>query len=246
MSHKATIINVCDITAVQREDMLSLMALHYAGVDPAVFRRDLDEKQWVIALIESDAERIVGFSTQVLLEVEGRDQPITALFSGDTIVKQSHRAHSKLARAWGRLVLGLIDAFPGRDLYWFLIAKGYKTYRFLPVFFEEFYPRFDEPTPVRVQAILDAVACRKFPQGYDHRTGIVHANGEDPCRLRDGVAEITAERLADPHVRFFASQNPGHARGDELCCLAPLTRGNLNRAAYRTIGPEPIDVLVMP
>jgi hypothetical protein len=38
-------------------------------------------------------------------------------------------------------------------------------------------------------------------------------------------------------VRFFIERNPGHARGDELCCLAPLTRENFTRAAYRTIGP---------
>ena len=31
----------------------------------------------------------------------------------------------------------------------------------------------------------------------------------------------------------------GYIHGDELCCLAPLTRANFTRAAYRVIGPEP-------
>ena len=41
---------------------------------------------------------------------------------------------------WGGLALSLIDERPGAELYWFLIAKGYKTYRFLPVFFRSSIP----------------------------------------------------------------------------------------------------------
>jgi hypothetical protein len=55
-------------------------------------------------------------------------------------------------------------------------------------------------------------------------------------RLRSGVADLSPERLRDRHVRFFAERNPGHSGGDELCCLAPLTRANFTRAAYRVIG----------
>jgi hypothetical protein len=44
------------------------------------------------------------------------------------------------------------------------------------------------------------------------------------------------DRLRDPFVRFFVERNPGHARGDALCCLAPLTRANFTPAAYRVIG----------
>ena len=58
------------------------------------------------------------------------------------------------------------------------------------------------------------------------------------CSLRAGLADITPERMADRDVRYFQERNPGHARGDELCCLAPLTRANFTRAAYRVIGPE--------
>jgi hypothetical protein len=36
-------------------------------------------------------------------------------------------------------------------------------------------------------------------------------------------------------VRFFLERNPHYDRGDELCCLAPLTQENFTRAAYRVI-----------
>ena len=32
-----------------------------------------------------------------------------------------------------------MEGFPHHDLFWFLISKGFRTYRFLPVFFKEFF-----------------------------------------------------------------------------------------------------------
>ena len=60
-----------------------------------------------------------------------------------------------------------------------------------------------------------------------------------------GVADLTPQRLHDPYVRFFAERNPGHSDGNELCCLAPLTRANFTAAAYRVIGPAPVAPEVM-
>ena len=172
-------------------------------------------------------------------------RPVQVLFSGDTIVDRQSWGDSALAHVWGRLALSLIDRHAGAELYWFLISKGYKTYRFLPLFFHEFYPRHDRPTPAWARTVLDALGRHKFPSAYDATSGVIRADGPKD-RLRPGVAELTLERLRDPHVRFFAERNPGHARGDELCCLAPLTRANFTSAAYRVIGPEPALQEVVP
>ena len=60
--------------------------------------------------------------------------------------------------------------------------------------------------------------------------------------LRRGIAEITQDRLPILSVRFFGGRNPGHARGDELCCLAPLTRTNFTEAAFRVINAVPATI----
>jgi hypothetical protein len=125
--------------------------------------------------------------------------------------------------------------YADEPLYWFLISKGYRTYRFLPVFFREFYPRYDRPTPTPAQSLLNAFARAKFGAAFDAVQGVIVAN-PDGCRLRPGVADLTPGRLHDPHVRFFQERNPGHAQGDELCCLAPLTPENFTAAAHRVIG----------
>jgi hypothetical protein len=224
-----------DVTRAQREQMFALMTRYYENVRRDRFEADLDEKQWVIQLHDPWTGSLCGFSTQVVLDVEVDSRPIQALFSGDTIIAHDHWGDSALAHVWGRLALSLIDDLPaGGELYWFLLSKGYKTYRFLPVFFREFYPCPESATPLGYKLVIDVLARWKYPQEYDPARGVVRG-GPDKDRLHLGVADITAERLTDPFVRFFLERNPGHLRGEELCCLAPLTRGNFTRAAYRVI-----------
>jgi hypothetical protein len=218
--------------------MFALMGSYYEGTGRATFDADLDEKEWVIQILDETTGRLMGFSTQMLVEVVVSGRTVRALFSGDTIVASDARGERSLFQVSGWFVRSLISTFPDTELYWFLISKGYKTYRFLPLFFHEFYPRYDAPTPARFAEVLDALAGTKFPAAYDRALGVVRA-GPDACRLRPGMADLTPDRLRDPHVRFFAARNPRHALGDELCCIAPLTPANLTRAAHRAMGPEP-------
>ena len=231
------LVAAADVTPAQRDAMFALMDRHYVNVQRALFERDLEEKRWVILVSEPRTGQLCGFSTQMLLDVEVAGRPVTALYSGDTIIGREHWGDQALTHIWGRLALSLMDAYAERDLYWFLISKGYKTYRFLPVFFHDFYPRPDTATPRWARQAIDALAGSRFPDDYDPAAGIIRTSRWQ-YRLREGVAEVTSERLRDPYVRFFEERNPGHRDGDELCCLAPLTRANFTRAAYRVIGPE--------
>jgi hypothetical protein len=206
------------------EQMLRLMQAHYEGVSEPQFRADLSSKQWAILLY--DETRLCGFSTQVAFDFPHEGRQTRILFSGDTIIDKQHWGSLALPIAWGRLMLSLHSADPETELFWLLTSKGYKTYRFLPVFFHEFYPCFCSPTPVFEKALLDRVALQRFGTRYDAIGGVLRV---DPGaqRLRDGVAELDLRRLRDPHVAFFQRQNPGHARGEELVCLARFHPDNL-------------------
>ncbi len=239
MKLTAELIAVPDISDDQRDEMLVLMNRYYEGVNRETFHADLDEKQWVIYIVEQTTNKLCGLSTQMLFDLNVAGRPIRVLFSGDTIIDHSYWTRNPLAQAWGHLALSLIDEDSGAEMYWFLICKGYRTYRFLPVFFHDFYPRFDRSTPTSVVEVIDALGRGKFPTDYDAKSGVVRAR----CgyHLRQGIADITDSRLRDPHVRFFAERNPQHILGDELCCIAPLSRENFTRAAYRVIGSD-VDV----
>jgi hypothetical protein len=54
--------------------------------------------------------------------------------------------------------------------------------------------------------------------------------------MRDTAAPLVLTRDSDPHLQYFARVNPGHADGDMLVCLCPLSLGNwlyLARMALR-------------
>jgi hypothetical protein len=235
MKLRGSLIAAGELSPRDRETMFALMDRYYAGVARDAFEADLAEKQWVIQ-VRSNGE-LCGFSTQMLLDVAVEGRSVKALFSGDTIIDRAWWGDPVLMQIGGQLSLSLIDEYPHEELYWFLISAGYKTYRFLPVFFREFHPRYDRPLPREVRCLIDGLATSKFADRYDPVAGVVRADSRQ-YYLRDGVAEVGVERLRDPHVQFFVERNPGHARGDELCCVARLSRENFTPAAYRVLARE--------
>jgi hypothetical protein len=204
--------------------MCQLMQAHYDGVSEKQFLADLQVKQWVILLFHNGV--LCGFSTQALFDHYHERRLIKILFSGDTIIDKDHWGSLALPVAWGRLMLSLHSAYPDTELYWLLTSKGYKTYRFLPVFFHEFYPCYAAETPEFEQTLLSNVATQRFGRRFDAATGVLRAES-GAQRLREGIAELDDKRLRDRHVAYFQRQNPGHSQGDELVCLARCHPDNL-------------------
>jgi hypothetical protein len=227
-----------DLTAAESEEMYSLLVSYFVGTTRAQFESDLAEKEAAILLRDAESGQIQGFSTLMRIAARIDEREIVAFFSGDTIVAQQYWGESELSRLWSRTVFAEADRIlakqPGTEVYWFLICSGYKTWRFLPVFFREFYPNAEAPTPTHVKHILDALGERKFGSEYDAQTGVVRLRSATP--LRSGVADVTEQRLRDPRIAFFTKLNPGHLLGDELACLTEISRSNLTRAGERMVG----------
>lgn len=232
MALKAVIRPVTDLTESQVQEMLSLMQAYYLNVTPEQFVKDLKEKDFVILLF--DEGYIRGFSTWMLCDHDCEGRRVSVIFSGDTIVERSHWRSLALPLAWGRLMLSALAEHPGQELYWLLTSKGYKTYRFLPVFFREFYPSYAREAPPFEKALLCSLARRKFGSRFNPETGIIQAAEGAQC-LHPGIADITEARRTDKHVAFFEKANPGHARGDELVCIARCHEDNLNPFILRQL-----------
>jgi hypothetical protein len=233
-SLKGEALSRSDLTDQDVQDMYSIFQDHYEKTTPELFRRDLDDKNWVIILRDSESKSIQGFSTLAFYESAVNGKPVGVVYSGDTIIRPAYWGTSELPRMWGRSVLRIGAQLP-QPLYWLLISSGYKTYRFLPKFFKEFYPRYDQPTPLGIQEIIDHLADERFGAEYYPELGIVRfAEGATP--LRERVADITERHLKDPHIAFFADKNPGHTQGDELVCLTRVGLGNFTAAAISVLG----------
>jgi len=218
--------SICKIEALTETDidcMYLLMAEFYDHMDRDIFLADLKAKDWCIVL-RNEEDNILGFSTQKLLEIPVNGETIYGIFSGDTIIHKNHWGSMELFRVFARHFFDMADRYP--RLYWFLISKGYKTYKLLPTFFREFYPNFKEETPPEIQAVMDAFGLFCYPDCYSPEDGVIHYRAVKD-RLKEGVADLTPERLRDPHIAYFETANPGYRDGDDLVCLTILNRNNL-------------------
>ena len=92
-----------------------------------------------------------------------------------------------------------------------------------------------------MSGFIDHLARRQYDDHWDPGRGIVTRSGWK--RLRPTSAPIDDHARNDPNVRFFEEANPGHAEGDKLVCLAPLTAPNVGgalfRAFFRARKPKP-------
>src|SRR5437867_5381861 len=232
------IVSVEQVTERERAAMFAIFTRHYDCVRFEKFISDLREKDCVL-MLHNETGTICGFSTQKLLRVTVEGRPIRAVFSGDTIVDRAYWGEQELGRCWCRYVSAAYAEEADVPLYWFLISKGYRTYLYLPLFFERFYPNCHSPTPSLEQLVLDALAGAKFPADYDPERGVV-AFAQSHGQLKPHLAEIPARRLRDPHVQFFLARNPGYHKGDELACLAEISPCNMKLFARRILAAAPI------
>lgn len=218
--------------------MFELLRTHFAGVDWDQFAADLNQKNWVILIEEGRVHagrdtRLIGFSTLLLLHDHEAGQPITVVYSGDTIMDPSAWRSAALSRTWINSVMWLHRQYGRGRLYWMLITSGYRTYRFLPLFWKRFYPRYDQAVTADLGSLADRLANRLFPGRYDPRSGVVRL--ERPQVLREHLQGIPRSKIDDPHVAFFARVNPGHVHGDELVCFTELSEDNLTPAGWRMV-----------
>ena len=215
--------------------MFRLLSEHFDGVTPEQFARDLTEKS--LALLIERGNEIVGFSTLLAYTTTFEKALVNVIYSGDTIMSREAWGTTALPRAWVAGVESLRSELPEGRCFWLLLTSGFRTYRFLPVFWREFFPRFDAATPEFFQRLLNQLAKERFGSQFKKDTGIVRFTY--PQRLRESLQPVPNGRERDPHIAFFLARNPGHALGDELVCLTELCPENLRRAGRRIMAPQP-------
>jgi hypothetical protein len=239
---KTQLLEVRQLGQHDRTLMYELLNTYFTGVSPEGFGVDLAKKHWVILLWDELTGLLQGFTTLRVDQFEWDGELINVVSSGDTIVDPEAWGSSALPKAWVRAIQHIQQVVPPGRFYWLLICSGYRTYRFLPVFAQNFYPRYDRLMPWREAALLDCFATARYTHDYDSAKGIVRF--PQPQRLRSGLSGIPVGRLSDPHIAFFDRINPGHDNGDELVCLTEICEANLTAAGRRIWSQSSSSVLV--
>jgi hypothetical protein len=232
MDLKYQIVKPEEINSEKRMEMFQLMDFHYSNTIHDVFINDLNGKTDVIMLSDGKSGELVGFSTQKIFPYRIGEKVIMVLFSGDTIIRKDYWGSLQLSIAFGKLMVDSILKHPDKEFYWMLISKGVRTFKFLPVYFIEYFPRYGTVTPAPVKLIMDTLASDMYPSQYDQENRVIRALPEGQY-LREEFQQSNQTGNAD--LNIFFTLNPGYVHGDELVCLTQLSFDNLRPFIKRVL-----------
>ena len=217
------------LAAADVQRMTALYLAHYDQTTAAIFAADLAAKHEVLLLRHAGA--LVGFTTWRVDEGAHNGQAMRVLYSGDTVVHRAHWGQQALAFAWIRRMGELAAQAPAQPLWWLLLVKGHRTYKYLSVFAQRFFPHWQQDEPALAQLAAQLAAAR-FGDDYRADLGIVRfatARGQ----LRPEYAQPLASEAGKASTQFFLQRNPGYVDGDELVCLCAVTADNMRPLARR-------------
>jgi hypothetical protein len=211
--------------------MWELFERYYGGVSREQFRADLAGKTHVI-LCRDGQGRIGGFSTIDVCDHSFRDQNVGVLFSGDTVIRHEYWGRNDLAFRWIRFASMVKAQRPHQPLYWLLIVKGHRTYRYLSAFGRRYYPAPDWPTPCDIRLLMESLASTRFGDAYVQDEGVIRYSTTRGY-LKAPWSIVPENVRLRREVSFFLERNPGYRNGDELVCLLEVCRDNCKPMAKR-------------
>lgn len=180
----------------------------------------------------SDGDLIGMAAVDVYLsDFDGRK--LAVIFTSHVLLDERHRGQNLIQRVGFRTFLETRLHHPLRNIYWFFDTFSVKSYLLLQRNFRDYWPRHDGATPARELALANHLAVQAYGDAWRPDLGIVTRSGRK--RLLAGTAPIEPHMLERPEVGFFVRSNPGHAEGDMLVCLCPLTARNWAHAAGRAL-----------
>lgn len=218
-----------DLTEADLKQITDLYLAYFDGSSKQMVISDLENKTEILLVYFND--ELVGFSTLQLYDFEWEGRLIQVIYSGDTIVDQAHWGQQALAFAWIANLGKLKRARPEVPLYWFVILKGHRTYKFLPAFGKSFYPHWSIDRS-DLKPLVDALARQKFGSDYNPKTGLVEF-AESRGHLNPEIAHPTQSEKNRDSVRFFLERNPGYLKGHELACLCEISEQNMKPLTKR-------------
>jgi hypothetical protein len=219
---KGRIARVRQLSERQRDALFDLFAKYYADVKRPKFLADLADKSHIILLHDAEDGSLQGFSTLKAYDTDLDGSRVKIVFTGDTVVDKPYWGQRDLQKLFTTFLGRAKITRPFGPVYWFLMTKGYRTYLTMAKNFFEFYPCHFATTPAFESRLITHLAKGTYPEEFDDRSGLIEY-AESGGQVRHGVADITADLLDDPHIRFFYERNPRYAQGTELVCVGKVT-----------------------
>lgn len=218
-----------NITIHERKEIIALYLDYYDGSDSAQVESDLNDKSEIILLFFDS--KIIGFTTLEFYEKNWKQNTIRIVYSGDTIVDKVHWGQQSLTFACITRMGIYKQEKPELTVYWFLIVKGHRTYKYLPVFVKSFYPHWQYQSE-SLKAIAEFLVRDKFGEIYNSHTGVLEFP-ESKGHLKKEYAYPNENEKKKLSVKYFLQRNPDYVKGHELVCLCELNRENMKPLTKR-------------
>lgn len=219
-----------DLTARDWDDIWTLTNEFY-DVERDYAEAELRKRERIALFRMNDV--LLGMASISAYPAKFRGRRLAVLNTSHVLIRENWRGKNLLQKLGFRTFLVTRLRYPLRPIYWFFDTFSYKSYLLLPRNFSHFWPRFDEPTPEPRAALMDQLATGLYGPAWRPSRGIAVRSGQK--RLRAVAAPLTLSEESSPDIRFFATANPGHAEGDMLVCLCPLSLGNWLSVARRAL-----------
>ena len=240
--YSTRIQSIADLSSRERQQIVALYLQYYCATDEAQVIHDL-ERKCEILLLEHE-HSLVGFTSLKLFTCQWQNHSIQVVFSGDTVVAREHWGQQALAFSWIRRMSEIKQKRPDLPLYWFIIVKGHRTFKYLPTFGKSFYPHWSVDRS-DLKPLADHLATDMFGEHYNPATGVVEYD-YSRGHLKPNIAEPSEQELSKPAVRFFLEKNPNYRMGHELVCLCELEQENMKPFTRRLAARTPCHELVQP
>ncbi len=230
-SYRVSFKPISELEKNEIDAIVNLYLAYYDGSSAQQVISDLKTKTEVLLLTYEG--KLVGFSSFELYKFNYENEQRQIIYSGDTIVHHQHWGQQALSNAWikyiGKLKLKMHDT----PIYWFLIVKGHRTYKFLPAFTKSFFPHWSIDRS-DLKPMLDALAKDKFGKFYNEADGLVKFE-VSKGHMKEDIAIISENEKKKASVDFFLQRNPNYRLGDELACLCEFNDDNLRPLTKRIL-----------
>jgi len=199
-----------------------LLTAEFFDVEREYAETELRRRQTIALFRMNDA--LLGMAAIDTYPAEFRGRRIAVISTSHVLLRENWRGRNLVQKLGLRSFLAARLRYPLRPIYWFFDTFSYKSYLLLPRNFRTFWPRRDMPTPEPQAALMDQLATQMYGPAWRPARGVAVRSGQK--RLRATAAPLMLAAEAEPDLEFFARANPGHAEGDMLVCLCPLTPSN--------------------
>lgn len=203
-------------------EIFNLYSRYYENISMLQFEKDLKAKDRII-ILRNNKKEIKGFSTLLEFKTLKNGKNVHVLYSGDTIIDSDYWGSAALTMEFLKNIIKAKLKNPHREVWWYLISKGYKTYLLLANNFATYFPRYDVLTPKVEKDFIIHLSEKLFPGKLNIDSLVLEFQKSEHEKLKAFVAPITDDLARRyPKIDFFQKSNPDWENGNELACIGKV------------------------